>query len=120
MEEMPKKPLILVVDGHADIQELLRLILEDQGFDAITASDGKSALELFKTHQPHAVLTAEHLADMTALDLLASVRGAQSPHSVCPVVVLAERSDSYDEFHAAIARPQGFRHLVATLKQILA
>ena len=42
---------ILVTDDDANIRELICLLLRDEGFDAIPASDGQEALKLLETHR---------------------------------------------------------------------
>ena len=52
--------LILVVDDEADIREYLGAVLEDAGFEVVTASDGDRALELVRARPP----------DLISLDLV--------------------------------------------------
>jgi len=51
--------VVLVADGDADIAELLRLILEDEGHQVIRADDGEQAM----------MLALEHRPDLCVLDL---------------------------------------------------
>ena len=44
--------VVLVADGDADIAELLRLILEDEGHQVIRADDGEQAMMLALQHRP--------------------------------------------------------------------
>ncbi len=48
---------ILVVDDEEVMRELIRDILEDAGYDVLTASDGNEALALFKKNNVDVVLT---------------------------------------------------------------
>jgi DNA-binding response OmpR family regulator len=47
---------ILIVDDEADIRELVRVSLEDEGFDLFEAADGKEALERARTLRPDLVI----------------------------------------------------------------
>jgi two-component system, chemotaxis family, chemotaxis protein CheY len=38
-------PLLLVIDDDDDVREVLRLVLEDEGFRVVTAANGRLALE---------------------------------------------------------------------------
>ena len=51
---MSKK--ILIVDDEANIRELVRVSLEDEGFDLYEAADGKEALERARTLRPDLVI----------------------------------------------------------------
>lgn len=44
--------VVLVADGDADIADLLRLILEDEGHQVIRADDGEQAMMLALQHRP--------------------------------------------------------------------
>ncbi len=55
---MAKK--ILVVDDEPDMQAFLAAVLEDNGYETMTASDGDEALEKIKSCKP----------DLVSLDLL--------------------------------------------------
>jgi CheY-like chemotaxis protein len=41
-------PVLLVVDDDLDICEILKLVLEDEGYSVVAAHDGAQALELLK------------------------------------------------------------------------
>jgi len=47
---------ILIVDDEANIRELVRVSLEDEGFDLYEAADGKEALERARTLRPDLVI----------------------------------------------------------------
>ncbi|OGP59445.1 MAG: hypothetical protein A2V67_07500 [Deltaproteobacteria bacterium RBG_13_61_14] len=47
---------ILIVDDEANVRELVRVSLEDEGFDLSEAADGKEALELARTLRPDLVI----------------------------------------------------------------
>jgi len=59
MEEARDKT-ILVVDDEPDVREYLRTVLEDAGFNVITAGDGEEALEIIHRERP----------DFISLDLI--------------------------------------------------
>lgn len=48
---MPSGRVLLVVDDDEDICEILKLVLEEEGYSVITASDGAQALGLLRTGQ---------------------------------------------------------------------
>jgi two-component system alkaline phosphatase synthesis response regulator PhoP len=53
---MGRPPKILVVDDEPDIVEFLQYNLEKQGFETITALNGKDAIRLADEHEPDLIL----------------------------------------------------------------
>jgi len=54
-------PTILVVDDEESIRELLRRILEPEGYTVALASDAKGALAAMTEHSPHVVFLDMHM-----------------------------------------------------------
>jgi CheY-like chemotaxis protein len=54
-------PTVLVVDDEASIRELLRRILEAEGYTVVEASDAPSALAAMSAHSPHVVFLDVHM-----------------------------------------------------------
>jgi DNA-binding response OmpR family regulator len=48
--------VVLVVDDQRDILGLIKLRLEQAGYEVITATDGEQALELVRSRQPNLVV----------------------------------------------------------------
>lgn len=49
------KKKILIVDDERDIVSYLEMVLQDQGFETVTAGDGNEALEAVKRERPDLV-----------------------------------------------------------------
>ena len=49
-------PNILVVEDHADLREMLAVLLESEGFVVQTANNGAEALELMEASRPSLIL----------------------------------------------------------------
>lgn len=43
---------VLIVDDDEHIVELIKLYMDKEGFDTVTANNGKKAVELFKSEAP--------------------------------------------------------------------
>ena len=48
--------LVLVVDDEPNICNVLRRILEREGYQVLTAPDGEAALQLIRQHEPDVIL----------------------------------------------------------------
>ena len=51
-----KKATVLVIDDEASILDVLRVLLQNEGFNVIVASDGQSGLDLAKQHVPDVII----------------------------------------------------------------
>jgi DNA-binding response OmpR family regulator len=54
--DTPAKPLVLAADDDLHILELVRLVLEQEGCDVLTALNGRDALELARQRSPRVCL----------------------------------------------------------------
>lgn len=76
------KATILVVDDEESILDTLSGILEDEGYEVITASSGENALTQFKEFSPEVVLLDVWLPGMDGIDILKRIRENNSFTSV--------------------------------------
>jgi CheY-like chemotaxis protein len=51
-QEDSRQPLIVVVEDNQDINDLLSLILEEEGYRVISTTDGITALQAAREHHP--------------------------------------------------------------------
>jgi CheY-like chemotaxis protein len=65
---------ILLVEDDLDSRIALTLLLELEGFEVITASDGLAALELIKERSPDMIITDICMPGMSGIDLTRSIR----------------------------------------------
>ncbi|MBW2674546.1 MAG: response regulator, partial [Deltaproteobacteria bacterium] len=64
---MPEK--ILVVDDEKDIVELIAYNLEKDGFTAVKAYDGETALKQIRSHNPHLMILDLMLAGIQGIEV---------------------------------------------------
>ena len=72
--------LVLVIDDDPQVRYLIRLALEEEGFDVATAGDGAHALQLAAERSPWLVVLDVSLPDMASVTVADQLRGA------CPAV----------------------------------
>src|SRR5262245_31571917 len=65
---------ILVVDDEEDIRKLLVTLFEDAGYQVITASDGKEALEVAKAEHPDLIFLDILMPIMDGFQTCAALR----------------------------------------------
>lgn len=77
-----EKPYILVVDDEPDIRELIKDILEDEGYRVATASDGQSARVFLNEHTPQLILLDIWMPDIDGVSLLREFKQKDSSLTV--------------------------------------
>lgn len=65
---------ILIADDEKNMRWALEKALSKEGYIIITASDGKSALEMYKEHEPDLVLLDIRMPEMDGIDVLREIR----------------------------------------------
>ncbi len=99
------KPTVLVVDDEGGILETLSSILEDEGYEAITASSGEQALTLVKELSPEVILLDVWMPQ--GIDGLETLKGIKeitqdsavimiSGHANIDIAVQATKLGAYD------------------------
>lgn len=90
-----KNKSILIVDDEADLLEMLYSIFERAGYTKIsTASSGKEALSMFRSHQPDMIVLDVMMPGMDGFTVLKEIRRI----STIPVLMLTARGEADDKF----------------------
>ena len=97
------KSKILVVDDEIDFLEMIRLRLEANNYQVITAMDGNEALGKFKTEKPVAVLLDILMPGMDGIDVLKKIRKEDSRIPVFIITAFSneERFQIANKFNAS-------------------
>lgn len=83
---------ILVVDDDAALSEMIGIVLESEGFEAVFSSEGATALEMFRQSQPDLVLLDLMLPGIDGIEVCKRIRA----ESGVPIVMLTAKSDTAD------------------------
>lgn len=86
---------ILLVDDEPHVLEVLKVTLEDFGFQLLEAEDGPSALQLVRDRKPDLVILDVMLPSMSGLDVCRTLREENGQEM--PVILLTARSGEEDE-----------------------
>ncbi len=65
---------ILLVDDDEGLRKVIEFNLEQEGYEVVTASNGKDALKLYAEHSPDLVITDIKMPDMDGIELLGEIR----------------------------------------------
>lgn len=120
---MPKET-ILVVDDEANIVELARLYLTQEGYRVESAGDGRTALDKVASLRPALVVLDLMLPAVDGWEVCRRIRaGSQSE---VPIIMLTARDDDVDKIVGLelgaddyMTKPFNPRELVARIKAIL-
>jgi len=118
------KAQILVVDDEPDIRELMREILEDEGYSVQVAENGETARAAFTAHPPDLVLLDIWMPDIDGITLLKE--WSESGRLNCPVVMISGHGTLETAVEATrlgaqdfVQKPLSLAKLLATVKQAL-
>jgi DNA-binding response OmpR family regulator len=114
--------LILVVDDEANIVELVRLYLQQEGFRVMAASDGVAALEVLGKERPDLLVLDIMLPEIDGWEVCRRVRA----FSQVPIIMLTARDAEVDRIVGLeigaddyLVKPFSPRELVARVKAVL-
>jgi len=65
---------LLVIEDNADLRDYLRLALRSEGYEVLTARNGKEALGMLDGHTLHAVITDLFMPEMDGIETIAALR----------------------------------------------
>src|SRR5215472_2860974 len=85
---------IAVVEDDRDVLDLIKDILEVEGFDVLSYHDGTRALDAFERSSPDLVITDIAMPELDGIQLLRRLRET----SDTPVILLTGRMDERDEW----------------------
>lgn len=117
---------ILIADDYDDNRELLRLILETEGFRIREARDGLEALDAARAEAPSVALIDLSMPTLDGFALLRELRADERTRAVPCVAVTAfaatqDRQRALDAgFDAYISKPFRHKDLVELVRALLA
>jgi CheY-like chemotaxis protein len=85
---MGEKPVILVVDDDGPILALMRNLLKEFGFQAVTAGTGSEAIDVARAQRPALVLLDKNMPGMTGDQVIRRLRG-EPGFDKLPILILS-------------------------------
>ena len=114
--------LILVVDDEQRMVRFIRLNLEHDGFQVISAYNGNDALEQVRTQLPDLVLLDVMMPDLDGFEVLKRIRAQSS----VPVIMLTAKGEEDDRVRGLeagaddyVTKPFSPRELVSRVRAVL-
>lgn len=113
---------ILVVDDEKNIVDILKYNLEKEGYDVISAFDGKTAILMALKHKPDLILLDVMLPEYDGLSVCRKLRESITT----PIIMLSAKSEELDKILGLemgaddyITKPFSPRELIARVKSNL-
>ncbi|MEA4832643.1 MAG: response regulator transcription factor [Oscillospiraceae bacterium] len=113
---------ILVVDDDLNICELLKLYLENDGYEVKTANDGAEAIGAFRIYEPDLVLLDIMLPKMDGWQVCREIRERSSK----PVIMITAKGEVFDKVLGLelgaddfIVKPFDMKEVSARVKAVL-
>jgi len=78
---------VLIVDDSATVREILRDVLEPEGYRLLVAASGNETLEIVEQTQPELVLLCGELPDMSGMDVLHRIKSRQESNDTSVIMV---------------------------------
>jgi two-component system, OmpR family, alkaline phosphatase synthesis response regulator PhoP len=116
---------ILVVDDEEDMQKLVKIRLEQEGFAVITAGDGEKGVKAAELEMPDLIIMDIMMPNMDGYSCLKEVRKIQKIKDT-PVLMLSGKEEekirdlfAFQKISGYMEKPFELDNLVAKIKEIL-
>ncbi|AGU83159.1 response regulator YycF [Streptococcus anginosus] len=113
---------ILVVDDEKPISDIIKFNMVKEGYEVVTAFNGREALEMFEAERPDILILDLMLPELDGLEVARTIRKTSN----VPIIVLSAKDSEFDkviglEIGADDYMPKPFsnRELQARVKAIL-
>jgi len=119
-----KKVSLLLAEDNADMRSLLKWLLENEGFDVVTAEDGAAALKFLSYLHPDLILTDLMMPEIDGVELIKKIRKTKE-FAKTPIVAMTAYGNGYMTLAseagatASIRKPEDLDCLVNTINRLL-
>jgi two-component system cell cycle response regulator DivK len=116
---------ILIADDKATSRELLRTVLERQGYEVMEAADGEEALQKALAELPDLILLDLQMPRRSGYEVLGELR-KDTRHAALPIIALTASAMQGDReralaagFTGYLAKPVALVHLREEVQRLL-
>lgn len=113
---------ILVVDDEKPISDIIKFNMVKEGYEVVTAFDGREALEMFEAERPDILILDLMLPELDGLEVARTIRKTSN----VPIIVLSAKDSEFDKVIGLeigaddyMIKPFSNRELQARVKAIL-
>ena len=113
---------ILIVDDEKPISDIIKFNMTKEGYEVVTAFNGREALEQFEAEQPDIIILDLMLPEIDGLEVAKTIRKTSS----VPIIMLSAKDSEFDKVIGLeigaddyMTKPFSNRELQARVKAIL-
>ncbi|MGV3022877.1 response regulator YycF [Streptococcus suis] len=113
---------ILVVDDERPISDIIKFNMTREGYEVVTAFDGREALEVFEAEFPDIVILDLMLPELDGLEVARNIRKTSN----VPIIMLSAKDSEFDKVIGLeigaddyVTKPFSNRELQARVKALL-
>jgi PAS domain S-box-containing protein len=115
----PHSPTILVVNDTVEVLELLTLLLSHEGYSVVSATDGRSALELARQSEPDIVISDVVMPEMDGLEFCRRLKEDARTRDVPVLLVSALRTGEEDSLTGLVAGADDYLEIPFRRQELL-
>ncbi len=116
---VPSMRPILVIDDEIPIIELLRDLLEDEGFVVLTATNGKVALKLVQQQVVGLIITDQMMPQLTGTELAEQLRSDPQTAAIPLLLMSAALPEkTSDLFVAFVQKPFNIEDILLHVRRV--
>ena len=121
MQTQSQKSRVLIVEDDENQRALYQEELADEGYEILTACDGRDALKMVEENHPNLVVTDVNMPVMDGLDMIS--RLIEMDRSI-PIIIHTAYASYRDQFSswsadAYVVKDSNLDELKATIKKLL-
>ncbi|WP_304641552.1 response regulator [Pseudomonas sp.] len=68
-------PLLLLVEDERALRKVMEMVLEGEGYDVLTATDGREGLKLLAKNSPDLIITDYMMPEMDGAEMVRRIKG---------------------------------------------
>lgn len=113
---------ILIVDDEKPISDIIKFNMTREGYEVLTAFDGREALEMFEAELPDIVILDLMLPEIDGLEVARTIRKTSN----VPIIMLSAKDSEFDKVIGLeigaddyVTKPFSNRELQARVKALL-
>ena len=113
---------ILIVDDEKPISDIIKFNMTKEGYEVVTAFNGREALKQFEAEQPDIIILDLMLPEIDGLEVAKTIRKTSS----VPIIMLSAKDSEFDKVIGLelgaddyVTKPFSNRELQARVKALL-